>query len=124
MDYKIIDRPMPGRPTEPHKYYATIVRPKNITLEALAGRIAEISPVNELFTESVLNAFVRILPEFLKNGATVELGSLGRFMVNMSSEGAATEDDFDKSLIIGNKISFQPGTKVKKEMQKVEYNKI
>ena len=114
---------MPGRPTEPHKYYATIVRPKNITLEALARRIAEISPVNELDTESVLNAFVRTLPDFLKEGATVELGSLGRFMVNISSRGADTEEDFDKSLINNNKISFQPGPKVKKEMQNVEYEK-
>ena len=115
---------MPGRPTEPNKYYGTIVRPKNVTLEALARRIAEISPVNELDTESVLNAFVRILPEFLKSGATVELGSLGRFMVTISSEGADTEDDFDKSLIKSNKISFHPGTKVKKEMEKVEYDKV
>ena len=115
---------MPGRPTEPHKYYGTIVRPKNITLPALARRIAEVSPVNELDTESVLNAFVRILPEVLKSGATVELGSLGRFMVTINSEGADTEEDFDKSLIKSNKISFHPGTKVKKEMENVEYEKI
>ena len=124
MDFKIIDRPMPGKPAEPHKFYATIVRPRNVALDTLSKRIAEVSPVSELDTLSVLNAFVRILPEYLKEGATVELGDLGRMMVNMSSGGADTAEDFDKNLIKGNKISFHPSTKVKSVLKNVAYNKV
>lgn len=54
MDFKIIDRAIPGKPDEPHKFYATIVRPKNVTLDVLSKRIAEISIVSELDTQAVL----------------------------------------------------------------------
>ncbi len=124
MNFKVISRKMPARPTDPKKFYATIVRPNNVTLETLAKRIAEISPVNELDTESVLLALTRVLPEYLSNGATVELGDFGRLMVNINSNGADTQEDFKKELIKSNKISYQPSTKVKKVMKSVEYTKI
>ncbi|TLX73277.1 hypothetical protein E9993_15930 [Labilibacter sediminis] len=124
MDYKIVTKHMPGKPELPKKHYATIVRPKNVTIEELAMRIAEVSPVNELDTQTALVAFTKILPEFLKKGATVELGDLGRFMVNISSGGAETEEDFSKDLIKSNKISYQPSTKVKKVMKEVIYEKV
>lgn len=115
---------MPGRPTEPEKFYATIVRPNNVTLETLAKRIAEISPVNELDTELVLHALTRVLLEYLSTGATVELGDFGRLMVNISSNGSDTKEDFNKELIKSNKISYQPSTKVKKVMKGVAYKKV
>ncbi|WP_282039781.1 hypothetical protein [Saccharicrinis aurantiacus] len=124
MDYKVVTKPIPGKPELPKKHYATIVRPKNVTLDVLAKRISEVSPVNELDTQTTLVAFTKILPEFLKEGATVELGDLGRFMVNISSAGADTEEEFKKDLIKSNKISYQPSTSVKKEMKYVEYTKV
>ncbi len=124
MDFKIISKKMPGRPTEPEKFYATIVRPNNVTLSTLAKRIAEISPVNELDTESVLLALTHVLPEYLSTGATVELGDFGRLMVNISSNGTDTEEEFSKDLIKSNKISYQPSTKVKKVMKDVTYKKV
>jgi predicted histone-like DNA-binding protein len=124
MEFKIISRKMPGRPTEPEKFYATIVRPNNITLETLAKRISEISPVNELDTETALLALTKVLPEYLSTGATVELGEFGRLMVNISSDGSTTEEDYNKELIKSNKISYQPSTQVKKVMKGVEYKKV
>lgn len=123
MDFKVITRKMPGRPNDPVKYYATIVRPNNVSLEVLAKRIAEISTVSELDTQAVLNALTRVLPEYLSTGATVELGNFGRFMVNISSNGAETEEDFSKELIKGNKVSYHPGSSVKEVMENVHYNK-
>ncbi len=115
---------MPGKPNDPEKYYATIVRPKNASLETIFKRIAEISPVNELDTQAVLIAFTKVLPEFLMEGATVELGDFGRLMVNLSSHGSDVEDDFKKELIKGNKISYQMSTSVKKVMKSAEYKKV
>ncbi|MFA8436846.1 MAG: HU family DNA-binding protein [Marinifilaceae bacterium] len=124
MDYKLITRPIPGKPEEPSKYYATIVRPKKADIQEIAKRISDVSPVNELDTESVLLAFVRVLPEFLKKGQTIELGDFGRLSVNIRSSGADTEEEFKKDLIKGNKINFAPGVSVKKEMKNVEYEKV
>ena len=124
MDFRVIPKKMPGRPTEPEKYYAIIVRPKKATLEVLAKRISEISPVNELDTKSVLLALTHVLPEYLVLGASTELGDLGQLMVNISSEGADTEEDFDKELIKGCKISYFPSAKVKKMLLAVTYEKV
>jgi predicted histone-like DNA-binding protein len=124
MDFKVIPRKIPGKPEEPQKYYASIVRPKKIELKRLAKRIAEVSPVNELDTETVLTALTRIMPEYLVYGATVELGELGRLQVNISSVGADSEEDFSKDMIKSNKISFQPGMQVKEAMKLVTYDKV
>lgn len=124
MDYKVVAKHIPGKPELPKKHYATIVRPKNVTLDILSNRIAEISPVNQLDTQTVLVAFTKVLPEFLKQGATVELGDLGRLMVNISSGGADTEEDFTDDQIKSNKISYQPSIKVKEVMKAVKYEKI
>ena len=123
MDYKVIGRKIPGQPNAPEKYYASIVRPKNVTLDTLSKRIAEISPVNELDTKSVLIAFTKVLPEYLVDGATVELGDLGRLMVTLSSSGADAPEDFKSDMIKGNKVSYQMSTEVKKVMKAAEYEK-
>jgi len=124
MDYKIISRNLPNKPEESPKYYASIVRPKKATIDVIASRIAEISPVNELDTKAALIAFTKVIPEFLKDGATVELGDFGRFMVNINSNGADNEEDFSGALIKGNKVSYQMSTEMKKVMKNVEYEKV
>nr|WP_319399608.1 hypothetical protein [uncultured Carboxylicivirga sp.] len=124
MDYKVISKKIPGKPTEPEKYYATIVRPKNVTLATLAKRIAEISPVNELDTKAVLIAFTKVIPEYWVEGATVELGDLGRFMVTLNSNGADTPEDFKSDLVKGNNVRYQMSTEVKKVMKSAEYSKV
>jgi predicted histone-like DNA-binding protein len=123
MKFRVIERHMPNNPSAPKKHYAIIVRPANVGLKALAKRIAEISPVNELDTETVLFTFVRVIPEFLKQGATIELGDFGRLMVSIHSEGVETPEDFTKAMIKKSKVSFQPGVSIKKEMKTVDYQK-
>ncbi|TRX72444.1 HU family DNA-binding protein [Carboxylicivirga sp. M1479] len=124
MNYKVLPKKNPAKPESQPKYYGSIVRPENISLEKLAKRIAEVSPVNELDTETVLVAFTRILPEFLTEGATVELGNLGYLRVSLSSEGVEIEEDFQSKHIKGNKVRFQPSVKVKDAMKNVKYTKV
>ncbi|WP_439183645.1 HU family DNA-binding protein [Carboxylicivirga taeanensis] len=121
--FKIITRGNPRQPELPKKHYATIVRPRNVTLETLAKRISEISPVNELDTLTTLTALSRVIPEFLTAGATVEMGDLGRLQVSISSEGTDTEEDFSKALIKNCKVSFQPSVKVKETLKAAKYEK-
>ncbi len=121
--FKIITRGNPRQPELPKKHYGTIVRPRNVTLDTLATRIAEISPVNELDTLTTLTAFSKVIPEFLTEGATVELGDFGRLQVTISSEGADTEEDFSKEMIKNCKVSFQPSVKVKETLKSVKYEK-
>ena len=124
MEFKIISRKIPGKPTEPEKFYATIVRPNNVKLETLAKRISEISPVNELDTKLALQALIFVLPEYLSEGATAELGDFGRLMVTINSKGSDTEEDFSKELIKGITITYYPSTKVKKILKGVDFKKV
>ncbi len=124
MNYRIISRKNPSSLTDPEKYYGLIVRPENVSIKKLAKRIAEISPVNELDTESVLNAFVRVLPEYFVEGATIELGELGRLQVNISTSGADTPEDFNSDLIKGVNVRYQAGTSIKKTLKQVEFKKV
>ena len=61
--YKLITRKNPTQPKEAPKHYATIVRPENVSIEQLAKRVAEVSPVNELDTETTLIALSKVIPE-------------------------------------------------------------
>ncbi|MCT4645546.1 MAG: DNA-binding protein [Carboxylicivirga sp.] len=121
--FKIITRGNPRQPELPKKHYGTIVRPRNVTLETLAKRISEISPVNELDTLTSLTALARVIPEFLSEGATVELGDLGRLQVTISSEGADTEEDFNKKMVKNCKVRYQPSVKVKDTLEAVKFEK-
>jgi len=121
--FKLITRGNPGNPEAPKKHYATIVRPKNVTLETLSKRISEISPVNELDTQTALLTFAKIIPEFLIEGATVELGDLGRLQVSISSEGADTEEDFNKEMVKSCKVSYRPSVQVKETLAAVKFEK-
>ncbi len=119
----MIPRKHPGKPEADPLYYASVVRPEKISLDTLANRIAEISPVNELDTKTALMTLARVVPEYLAKGATVELGEIGRLQVNLSSKGAETEEDFTTDMIKDCKVSYQAGVKVKKVLKSVEYKK-
>jgi predicted histone-like DNA-binding protein len=124
MKYKIIPRRNPQDANAVPKYYAQIIRPESITMEKLAKRIAEISPVNELDTQSVLIAFTKVLPEYFIEGATVQLGDLGFFQTTLRSHGSETEEDFTTDLIKGFGVSYRSSTKVKNQYKMVKYTKV
>jgi nucleoid DNA-binding protein len=67
---------------------------------------------------------VRVVPEFLKEGETVELGDFGRLMVSIKSEGTEKAEDFTKSMIKKSKDTFQPGISIKKEMKTIDFQKV
>ncbi len=121
--FKLITRKNPSKPEQAPKHYASIVRPEKITIDELSRRVAEISPVNELDTQTALLSLAKIIPEYLANGATVELGDLGRLQVNLSSSGVENEEDFRKELIKSCNVRFQPSVQVKKAMKNVDYKK-
>lgn len=124
MKFKVVSKKNPRDLDAPQKYYAQIVRPDSISLEILSKRIAEISPISELDTQSVLIAFTKVLPEYFVQGATIELGDLGYFHCSVRSEGAPSIKDFTAHLIKGFSINYRPSAKVKKQCKSVKYRKV
>jgi predicted histone-like DNA-binding protein len=124
MKYKVIARKNPRNPEEPQKYYAHIVRPDKISLDELALRISEISPVSELDTKSVLIAFTKVLPEFFLKGASIDMGDLGYFQATIKSGGAEVAEDFISDMIKNFKVSYHPSPEVKDKFKTVKYTKV
>lgn len=124
MKFKVVTRKNPRDLEAAPKYYAQIVRPESITIEKLSKRIAEISPVSELDTQSVLIAFTKVMPEYFIEGATVELGDLGYFQTTMQSNGVETAEEFTSSLIKGFSVRYRASSKVRNAYKMVKYTKV
>lgn len=124
MKYKIIPRLNPQKPNDNPKYFARIVRPENITLEKLSKRIAEISPLSEIDTQTTLIALTKVLPEFFIEGATVELGDFGYFQTTMQSNGVENTEDFTANQIKGFSVRYRASNKVKEQCRLVKYTKV
>jgi len=121
--YSIIQRPKPGDPTAPKKFYALIKTDGEVSLRELANQIASISTVSTIDTMAVLESLVQVIPNHLLNGRIVRLGDLGSFYVTLSSGGADTEDDFTTSLIKKANVSFRPGKLIKNKIKTATFEK-
>jgi len=124
MKYQIIPRKNPQNNQETPKYYAQIVRPSAISLDMLSKRIAEISPLSELDTQTALLALSQVLPEYFAKGATVHLGDLGLFQTTINSKAAESPEEFTTDLIKGISVRYRAGVKVKRRYEQVEFKKV
>ena len=122
--YSIIQRIKPGDPAAPRKFYALAKSTGEVTLRELAENISDISTVSSIDTLAVLESLIAVMPRQLLNGKIVRLGDFGTFRLNLSSEGAETEEAFSKSNIKKVKLNFRPGKIISTELKTVDYQKV
>ncbi len=109
IEYSLVARGNPAKPTAPRKFYATARSTGDTTARSLAKRIAAISTVSPVDVMAALEAFFQTVPEELAEGRIVRFGDFGSFYTTLQSEGAATEKEFTVALVSGVKVSFRPG---------------
>jgi predicted histone-like DNA-binding protein len=122
--YSIIQRIKPGDPTAPRKYYAVAQSSGEASLRNLADQIAEISTVSSIDTLAVLESLLQVIPDHLLQSRIVRLGDFGSFRLTLSSDGADTEADFNKSLIKKVRLNFRPGKLIGNSLKTAEYVKV
>lgn len=122
--YSIIQRIKPGDPSAPRKFYALAKSSGEVTLRELSESISDISTVSSIDTLAVLESLISVIPKQLLKGRIVRLGEFGTFRLNLSSEGADTEEAFNKSNIKGVKLNFRPGKIIRTELKTVDYQKV
>jgi predicted histone-like DNA-binding protein len=71
----------PSKPTDPKKYYASLVTRGDVSLRKLAKEITEISTVSPPDVMAVIEALLQIIPRHLIQGEIVRLGDFGSFSV-------------------------------------------
>jgi len=90
---KTVAKRNPAKPEEAPKFYLNPVYTGTYSFEDLAKRIAEISTVSEIDSAATLRAFVKVVPELLKNGFRVDMQGLGIFSLGINCHGSETEEE-------------------------------
>ena len=107
--YSVAPRINPADKDAAPKYYGRVQANGDISVREIAERIQQSCTVTKADVHAVLVALEDVIIDSLKSGEIVRLGDLGALQIGISSKGAATEDDYDTSLITKARINFRPG---------------
>ncbi|RTQ52115.1 DNA-binding protein [Hymenobacter gummosus] len=124
IEYSLAERGNPSKPTDPKKFYAAARSQGDTTVRSIAERINQMSTVSTIDVMAVLEALFQTVPQELAEGRIVRFGDFGSFSVTLQSEGAATEKEFNASLINNVKVQFRPGKLFDQAMQGAELRKV
>lgn len=123
MKYRVRPRKNPRDEDAPIKFYAAPVSSGRVSLMELADRIARSSSLTRGDIENVLSNFLDELPEYLKDGKSVQLGEFATVRLSFSSEGVDSADEVNASLIRGTRVIFTPSTNLKKELSLTHFER-
>ena len=123
IDYSVYMQPNPMDETAAPKAYAKAQMHELMTFEKFIDHIAK---HNGVFTRGTVRGVVvdmcECLVEMLLEGKKVLLGELGSFWVSLTSEGAATMEEFTASKIKAVNIIFTPGSDFENLIGNAEFN--
>lgn len=122
--YSVSPRINPRDKDAAPKYYAQAQARGDVNIREMASRIQSTCTVTKADVYAVLVALEDVIVEALQNGEIVRLGELGTFQLSISGKGAATEEDYDTSLIKRTKINFRPGLALSDMLSKLSFSKV
>lgn len=108
-----IERPNPQNRLEVNKFYAKAVANGKTDLERLAFLVSNQSTVREGDCYAVILSLLHNILDELKQGKIVKLDKLGSFQIGVTSEGVATPEEFNPSIVKNVHINFRPDKRVK-----------
>jgi predicted histone-like DNA-binding protein len=122
--YKLIQRVNPLKPTEAKKVYAVAIHEKTFKLKELSRELAARSTTaSEGDVYSVLIGMRDLIKEHLDRSDKVLIDGIGSFAVNLSSEGAESEEKFHTSLIKKAKVVYQEDAEMKEFSKNIKFEK-
>ena len=122
--YSVSPRVNPRDKDAAPKYYAQAQARGDVNIRDMAARIQSTCTVTKADVYAVLVALEDVIVEALQNGEIVRLGELGTFQLSLSGKGAATEEDFDTSLIKKARINFRPGLTLADMLGSLSFSKV
>lgn len=109
IEYSLVERGNPADASAPKKFYAAARSTGDTTVRGLAKRISDMSTVSPVDVMAVLEALFQVVPGELQEGRIVRCGDFGSFFTTLQSSGAATEAEFNATLVSNVKVNFRPG---------------
>lgn len=122
LNYSVALRPNPFDKDASPKAYATAQINGELSLKQLSKRVSSQTTVSRADVVAVLTATVDNLLEALCEGKQVDFGELGKFRLQLTSEGAATAEEFTANNITGVNIQFVPGEELKDLFAGITFN--
>lgn len=113
LNYSVALRPHPLDKEAAPKAYATAQINGELSLKQLSKRVSSQTTVSRADVVAVLTATVDNLLEALTEGKQVDFGELGKFRLQIISEGAGSLADFTAANITGVNIQYIPGEDLK-----------
>ena len=111
--YKLIEKGQPGvAGGGTKKWYASIVTDGELDIDDIVKQIEKFSALSEADIRGVVIAVENVIQEALADSKIVRLDKLGTFYPTLSSGGAATEKDFNQSMIKSAGVNYRPGKRI------------
>lgn len=108
-----------GEPAQ--KAYAIPKYNGTTDMDTLCRMIGARSTVSSADVKAVLDNLNFVLDMELQAGRIVQLGELGNFRLSLSSEGAASVDDFKPAMLRTAKVIFTPGSPLRDTRKSVHF---
>lgn len=124
INYSIAMRANPFKPEEAKKAYAQAQINGEVSLKELSRQVASQTTVSRADVSAVLIATVENLLCDLADGKQVDFGDLGKFRLQVSSEGAVSAEKFTSDNITGVSIQFVPGEELKNVFTGLEFTPV
>ena len=122
LNYSIAMLPNPMEKNDPHKAYAKAQINGELSLKELSKEVSNKCTVHSADVSAVLIATVETMLAALRDGKQVDFGELGKFRLQITSNGAITAEDFTADNITGVTIQFIPGDDLKGIFKGMEFN--
>lgn len=121
--YSVIPRKNPLNPLEAPKYYAQIQSNGEEDFKSMTRAVGDRCTVTASDTKAVLDALTTVMIQRLSNGQIVRLADLGSFRMSATSQGTATEKEFNASKITKARIIFTPCKELKDLCKSASFTK-
>jgi len=123
--FNVVEKPQPGvTGGGVKKWYASAKADGEVTIDELTKEIEKFSALSEADIRGVIIALENVMVNQIVNGKIVRLDKLGSFYPSLSSEGTATEAEFNSSLIKSAKINYRPGTRINDALKTAKFTKV
>ncbi|WP_018674926.1 HU family DNA-binding protein [Riemerella columbina] len=123
--YNVIEKGQPGvAGGGEKKWYAQVANNGELTIDDLVKQIEKFSALSEADIKGVLIALENVAQEALSEGKKVRLEKLGTLYPTLSSSGAATEKDFNQSLIRSVGVNYRAGKRILDAMKAAGFERI
>ncbi|NJN26254.1 MAG: hypothetical protein HC819_09890 [Cyclobacteriaceae bacterium] len=122
--YKIVKQRNALDKDKKEMYYPRLTNRRKCNLYDLAEDIARRSTLSKADIIATLVSLEDIIPEYLSNGRSVDLGHLGTFSLQAHTEISQTAEEVTWRSFQSLKAKFRPGKALKVNLREVKFKRV